>query len=164
MTTLLVKIMSTGKTLEVLYTGHLGRVSCILDGDKLDDAYINKLHTPQGDITHYIATIPKIGLTKAEADTIHAAQAEMKAADPNTQRAAILEKMRSALDSYDYHTHKDDGGTGLRFADAAKYENAYQASKKELVEFDAAHPELVKDIADKKAAELEIAKKAMWNN
>ncbi len=117
-----------------------------LDGEDLGIGLIQRLNTPKGDVTHYLDTTPAIGLTAAEAGAIHAKTAELHSADPRTQREALVSTIRTALDDMTYHRNRDDNGTGIRFADAARAEAKLSEARAALEAFDLAHPALVEQI------------------
>ncbi|MCE5200859.1 MAG: hypothetical protein ABFD54_05940 [Armatimonadota bacterium] len=135
-----------------------------IDGVEVGKGWIQPLRQPQGDITHYIDTKPAIGLTAADVAILRQASADIYNADPRNQRNEIRDKMQAALDNESYHRNRDDNGTGLRFAEAAKYEAEYKDLAAQLKAFDEAHPEIKAEIDAEKECKKEEARRFVENN
>ena len=149
--TILEKTGKAGQQITILRDG--AEITGIMDGEDLGTAWtgILKLHTPQGNVTHYLNFSDediRIGLSSDDVAQIKAAFAERRA------REEIASRLQSALESWSYERNRDDGGTGLRFARAKKYEDEGKVAEAELRAFDLAHPELKAEIDAERAVEI----------
>lgn len=145
--TILTKTAKTGQVITVAVDG--ADIRARMDNKDLGISIggVWALQTPQGDVTHYLATTPKIGLTAAEAEIINAAFADRR------EREALVSSIQDAMGNWSDCRNRDDGGTGLRFAEAAKFEAEADAARAELRAFDLAHPDLKAEIDEERAVE-----------
>lgn len=152
-TAVITKSLKSGQTLEVMI-GKGNRPEVLIDGETACAGLPEELRKPQGDVTHHIGR--KVGFT---ADETAAIMAAYRAANPPTlreQRGALVNELRGLQDNQDAdyeRGHESDGSAA--HAAARKWDAKIEAARQAVADFDAAHPEVMEEVAAEKAERVQ---------
>lgn len=153
----MIKTTRTGQTVELTYRDH--QVAVTLDGVGIGLGDVVVIDVRKS-VVAYVSTNPKIGLTKAEWETLKAEIAQAKAESAQSEAAPTYEELLARYEdtAHDYARAIERAMDGCQMN--LTIEDRRRAARQAILDYQAAHPD---EMARRKAERDELVRRMMWD-